>query len=134
VQNSGEYFSVVLIDGNAELTSSVAGSPVVLRQGERATATAGKTLLRDKPNLSSLTAWQTGRLVFKDETVQEATDEMNRYSTVKIEVDSEVASMRISGGYVVGDSFGFATSLAQLLPIDVRQMHGKIMLVRSSDI
>ena len=134
VLNSGEYFSVVLIDGNAEVTSS-ATIPVVLRQGERATATYGKPLWCDKPNLSSLTAWQTGRLVFKDETVLDAIGEMNRYSTVKIEVDdSYVASLRMSGSYAVGDPFGFAASLSQLLPIEVRQVGGKIKLARKSDI
>ncbi|HVV70618.1 MAG TPA: DUF4880 domain-containing protein [Verrucomicrobiae bacterium] len=135
VLNSGEYFSVVLIDGNAEVTSSAA-VPVVLRQGERATAAHGKPLWCDKPNLSSLTAWQTGRLVFKDETVRDAIGEMNRYSTVKIEVDdSYVAALRISGGYTVGDPSGFAASLSQLLPVEVRHLpDGKIKLVRKSDI
>jgi transmembrane sensor len=134
VLNSGEYFSVVLIDGNAEVTSSSA-IPVALSQGERAAAPDGKPLLFDKPNISSLTAWQTGRLVFKDETVHDAIEEMNRYSTVKIEADDTyVASLRVSGGYVVGDSFGFAVSLSRLLPIEVRQVGGKIKLVRNSDI
>lgn len=133
VQNSRDYFSVVLIDGDAELTSP-ATTPVVLRPGERVTATDGNALRYDKPDLSSLTSWQTGRLVFRDETILDAIQEMNRYSTRRLEVDDpRVGSLRISGGYVVGDSLGFAMSLSQLLPIGVRQAGDKIELVRKSE-
>jgi transmembrane sensor len=134
LSNSRDFFSVVLIDGNAELRSS-ANSQIELRQGDRATATQSSPLQRDRPDLSLLTSWQTGRLVFRDETVSDAVQEVNRYSTVKIEVDDpNIASLHMSGGYVVGDTIGFADSLSKLLPIEVRQVDGKIKLISRRDI
>jgi transmembrane sensor len=134
VSNTGDYFSVVLIDGDAEVRSP-ANKTIQLRQGDRATGTSQNPLWCDRPDLSSLTAWQTGRLVFKDQTVSDAVEQMNRYSTVKIEVvDSHVADLHMSGGYAVGDALGFAVSLSQLLPIQVRLADGKIELVSRPDI
>jgi transmembrane sensor len=134
LSNSQDFFSVVLIDGNAELRSS-ANSQIELRQGDRATATQLSPLRRDRPDLSLLTSWQTGRLVFRDETVSDAVEEVNRYSTVKIEVDDpNIASLHMSGGYVVGDTFGFADSLSKLLPIEVSRVDGKIKLISRRDI
>jgi transmembrane sensor len=134
VFNARDYFSVVLIDGDAQVSSS-AGAPIELRQGDRLTATEPNSLHRDRPDLSVLTAWQTGHLIFRNQPVSEIVDQVNRYSTVKIEVDdSNIASLHMSGGYVVGDTVGFAESLSQLLPIEVRFVEGKIKLTNRQNI
>jgi transmembrane sensor len=134
VFNARDYFSVVLIGGSAEIRDP-AGTPIELHQGDRATATQSNPLRRDRPDLFTLTAWQTGHLIFKDESVSAVIQEVNRYSAVKIEIDdSKIASLRMSGGYVVGDPYGFAQSLSQLLPIEVRLTDGKIKLIGRSDI
>jgi transmembrane sensor len=134
VLNSEGNFSVVVFDGNAEISDSI-DRRVQLHSGDRTIATLSSPLRRDRPNLSLLTAWHTGHLVFKDETVSEAVLEVNRYSTLKLEIDDpEIASLHISGGYAVGDALGFAESLSQLLPIGVRLADGKVKLISRRDI
>jgi transmembrane sensor len=76
---------------------------------------------RDRPNLNHLLAWQSGSVVFENTDLAEAVQEMNRYSTARLEVDPSVAGLKVSGVYRVGDNEAFARSIAKLLPITVRQ-------------
>ena len=127
------YFSAVLIKGKA-MVNTVAGR-VDLSPGERAVATAEQPLRCDWPPMSSLTAWQTGHLVFQDEAVTDAVREMNRYSAIKLEVDDpQIAAQHISGGYLAGDNAGFAESLTHLFPVKVRQGSGIIKLMNGNTI
>jgi transmembrane sensor len=126
-------FSAGLIKGKALVNSKAGG--VNLSPGERAMATAEQPLRCDWPPLSSLTAWQTGHLVFQSEAVADAVREMNRYSTIKLEVDDpDIAAQRISGGYLAGDNAGFAESLTHLFPVRVRQANGVIKLMNANAI
>jgi transmembrane sensor len=55
---------------------------------------------------------------------------MNRYSTIKLEVDdARIARMKVSGVYRVGDNANFARSLSRLLPVEIRVVDDRIQLV-----
>ena len=55
---------------------------------------------------------------------------MNRYSTIKLEVDdTRIARMKVSGVYRVGDNANFARSLSRLLPVEIRVVDDRIQLV-----
>jgi transmembrane sensor len=123
-----KYFSVVMIQGHGVINTAT--GPVKLNQGERATALDSQLLSYDRPPLASLTSWQTGHLMFKDETIGDAVKEMNRYSNMKIEIDNpQIASQKVSGGYLAGDNTSFAEDLAHLYPIGVRRIDGMIHLI-----
>ena len=117
VRRDGDEVCVVLMQGTASMGSREGGSRQILATGDR--LIAGPTgSHKDHPNLVPLVAWQTGQAVFDNETVAGAIREMNRYSVVKIAVaDGDVAKMRISGVYRIGDNVAFAHSVATLLPV-----------------
>jgi transmembrane sensor len=117
VERDGDDICVVLLQGSA--TTAGGETSRVLRPGDR--FTAGRAGARiDRPNLTPLLAWQTGQAIFDNETLTDAIREMNRYSTVRLEVsDPAVAGMRVSGVYRVGDNVSFARSVAQLLPVGI---------------
>lgn len=121
VRRDGDAVCVVMVQGSAvaEDTANAADNRYDLRAGDRLIRSNGRTRT-DRPNILPLLAWQTGQVVFDNETVAGATREMNRYSVVKIDAsDPGVAGLRISGVYRVGDNAAFARSMAALLPVAV---------------
>jgi transmembrane sensor len=113
---------VVLIHGEADVKPARArpGQSQTLRSGERLVASNEVERL-DKPDLTRVLAWQSGY------------EEMNRYSTARLEVEPGAAGLKVSGLYRVGDNAAFARSLAKLLPITVRQNGDTLMLAADSD-
>lgn len=120
---------VVLIHGEADVkpaaTPNAQGQR--LTSGERLVA-AADVEWRDKPDMTRATAWQTGYEMFENEKLSQAVEEMNRYSTQKLEVDDSVASLKVSGVYRVGDNSAFARALSKLLPIAVRETDDTLLL------
>ena len=125
---------VVLIHGEADVKPASAsdGQGERLRAGERLVA-SNDIEKRDKPDLTHVLAWQTGYEMFDKEDLAQAAEEMNRYSTARLEVDPSVAGLKVSGMYRVGDNSAFAQSLAKLLPITVRQNGDTLVLTADSD-
>jgi transmembrane sensor len=126
VRRDGEKISVVLIAGDAAVESG--GRMTLLQSGQRLVASSGATRL-DKPSLLPLLAWRKGQAILENEKLADAIREMNRYSQVKLTLgDDAIADLRVSGVYKVGDSLGFARSIARLLPLRVRQSDDKVLL------
>ncbi|HEY2008911.1 MAG TPA: FecR domain-containing protein [Rhizomicrobium sp.] len=125
---------VVLIHGEADVKPAAArnGQSQTLRSGERLVASNEVEKL-DKPDLTRVLAWQTGYENFDKENLAQAVEEMNRYSTVRLEVDPGVAGLKVSGVYRVGDNGAFARSLAKLLPVAVHENGDVILLTADSD-
>jgi transmembrane sensor len=125
---------VVLIHGEADVkqASAPAARGERLRAGERLVA-SNDMEKRDKPDLTHVLAWQSGYEMFDKEELSQVVDEMNRYSTAKLAAEPEVASLKVSGMYRVGDNAAFAHSLAKLLPITVRQIGDTYVLAADSD-
>jgi len=124
---------VVLIHGEADVKPAARdGRSQTLRSGERLVASNDVEKL-DKPDLTRVLAWQTGYQNFDKEDLAQAVEEMNRYSTARLEVDPSVAGLKVSGVYRVGDNGAFARSLAKLLPIAVRQNGDTLLLTADSD-
>lgn len=113
-----DQVTLTALHGSARVEATTA--PVLLSQGHRIAMAAGHPDHLDRPELEDLTAWQSGRLAFRDQTVAQAASEMNRYAERALIVsDAKAAAMRVSGVYSVGDPEAFARSLAVLLPIHV---------------
>ena len=131
VRRFGDDISVLLIHGRATVKSTAdidAGR--LLRDGERLSFISGQSPKLDKPNLLPLIAWHTGQAIFENSLLTEVVLEMNRYSTIKLEVDDiRIARMKVSGVYRVGDNTNFARSLSRLLPVEIRVVDDRIQLV-----
>jgi len=124
---------VVLIHGEADVKpASDLGQSERLRAGERLVA-SNDIEKRDKPDMTHVLAWQTGYEMFDKENLAQVAEEMNRYSTTRLEVDPSAAGLKVSGMYRVGDNSAFAQSLAKLLPIAVRQNGDTLVLTADSD-
>ncbi len=131
VRREGDDISVLLIHGRATVTNAAdAGGGRQLNDGERLRFTSGHSPRFDKPNLLPLLAWHTGQAIFEDSPLADVVLEMNRYSTIKLEVDdARIAGMKVSGVYRVGDNANFARSLSRLLPVEIRVVGDRIELV-----
>ena len=132
VRRYGDDISVLLIHGQATVknTSADLDAGRQLRDGERLSFISGQSPKLDKPNLLPLIAWHTGQAIFENSLLTDVVLEMNRYSTIKLEVDdNRIARMKVSGVYRVGDNTNFARSLARLLPVEIRVVDDRIQLV-----
>ncbi len=90
---------VVLIHGEADVKpASAGGRGERLTSGERLVASVDMEK-RDRPDMVRQLAWQTGYESFDNQNLAAAADEMNRYSTARIEVDDSVANLKVSGIY-----------------------------------
>ncbi|MDR3527391.1 MAG: FecR domain-containing protein [Rhizomicrobium sp.] len=117
VRRDGDTVCVVLTQGLARIDAKNGSWRENLTSGDRVVAGHGGRR-KDRPSLVPLLAWQMGQVVFDNDTVASAIHEMNRYSVVKLAVeDTDIAQMRISGVYRVGDNAAFAHSVATLLPV-----------------
>jgi transmembrane sensor len=126
---------VVLIHGEADVRPAAAAPGARgerLHSGERLVASVDMEK-RDKPDMTRQLAWQTGYESFENQNLAQAAEEMNRYSTARLEVDPAVAHLKVSGIYRVGDNGAFARSLAKLLPIAVRQDGDTLVLAPENE-
>ena len=106
VRRDGDEISVLLIHGQATVKSTAADVDAgrSLSDGERLSFASGQSPKLDKPNLLPLLAWHTGQAIFENSVLTDVVLEMNRYSTIKLEVDdTRIARMKVSGVYRVGD-------------------------------
>lgn len=118
VRTDERGFALTAIDGTARVEGE--GPARAVATGERVAAVAGGPARIDRPEIEDLTAWQSGRLAFRDQTLAEAAREMNRYTTRPLVIaDPAAAALRLSGVYRVGDPEAFARSLSLLLPVRI---------------
>lgn len=97
--------------------------------GVRLTVLDNGRVSQDRPDLVRLTAWQTGRVVFEQDTLEAAVAEMNRYNHHQIVLGVDALKpLRFSGVYVSGDPAAFATSVAALFDLTVHQEANRTVL------
>jgi transmembrane sensor len=125
--------SVTVIEGLASVETGHLGKDqkLALRGGERLRI-SGARLVRDRPNLSALMAWQRGQIVFDNSTLAQAAVDLNRYSDMKLVVeDPVVASWLVSGVFPVGDNRAFVRAASKFLPLGMIQMSNRILVVQA---
>ena len=76
-----------------------------------------------EPELQRKMAWQEGYLAFSGEPLSEVVEQVNRYSTVQLEVeDPKVASIGIGGRFRIGDLDGVLDVLHTNFGIQAQQL------------
>jgi transmembrane sensor len=134
VRKTKETVQVTLIDGSIAIGGLDARQPVLtLRPGQQITTGVGATQAQSV-DASRFTSWTTGRLVFEDLPLQEATAEINRYADHKITLAAGgVESIRVTGTFNTNDPGSFASAVAKLYDLSVhRQANGDILLEREA--
>jgi transmembrane sensor len=129
VERLGSTVLVTLIQGHVvvkggaapgALFAPVTPAPkpsVSLHAGEQLVASVDAKPVIATANLQAATAWESGHLIFKDETLGEAVERVNRYTDTPISVDPAIASTRISGVFNAGDIGSFVSAVTSYFPI-----------------
>jgi len=129
IRRDADSTTVTLIDGRVSVANgmdaSEASTPshesVVLAPGERLTiGTRTRRPSIDHPQIENVTAWRQGRIELRDMPLSDAVSEMNRYSNVKLSIETpEAAHIRVTGAFRAGDSVSFAQSVAANCALNV---------------
>jgi len=113
--------------------------PVWMKAGDRLLldrppghAASGVVARLDRPNVERVLAWKRDEAVFDDTSLADAVDEMNRYNRTPIVLLDGLESdgLRVSGLYHTGDSAGFASAVAALHGLAVREEDGRLELAK----
>ncbi|WP_347986023.1 FecR family protein [Methylomonas sp. AM2-LC] len=74
-------------------------------------------------DINQATAWQRGKLVFKNQPLQEVVAELDRYVYGRIAiVDDRLANLRVSGVFPINDPAASMYMIEQILPIKVTRI------------
>lgn len=103
-------------------------TPITLAPGERIVFAEHATPVLDRPELEKLTAWQQGLVNIDDLTLEQAMQEMNRYSTLQLGVEGPAANIRVSGVFRVTDSESMARAVALTHGLELRKEGRRIIL------
>ena len=133
VEKLGSTVLVTLIQGRvviktargAHLGESSLQKPwVSLSAGQQLVAAQDAQPVVAPANLQTATAWEAGHLIFKDETLGEAVERVNRYTDRPLVVDPAVAGLRISGVFDAGDIGSFVSAVTSYLPVQASTTAG----------
>jgi transmembrane sensor len=138
-QDNDQDLSIMLVDGRISVTP-VTGigeappqAPQVLVPGQRLVIAQHRAPAVDRPELSRVTAWERGQVEFDATPLEDATTEMNRYTTTHVIVsDPEVAKLRIGGVFRAGDSDEFVKVVTSALGLQAERNGTNIVLSRST--
>jgi len=137
---------VTLIEGRVLVTPRAAAVPLPVSRKAEPTAvplSAGQTLTSslDAPapprienvSLDTVTSWESGRLIFNDEPLDEVVERIARYSSQKILVgDERAAKLRISGVFNAGDVPTFVDTVSRYLPVHATSQPDGDIVLRST--
>jgi transmembrane sensor len=131
VRCDGQKACVMLFSGQASVDLKNQVRP--LARGERVALVGESVAAIDRPRLATAGAWHSGRTVFEDTRLAEAVAEMNRYSTIGLEIQGRnLGDKRISGVYRNGDSIAFAKTVAVLTGAKVQETPSRVLLIANN--
>jgi transmembrane sensor len=142
VRRESEQLTVTLIEGKvvvsptavarADIPQTPLAGETVLAPGQRLTLVSSKVAKLDEPVLEEVTGWRRGEVILDNTRLQDAVEEMNRYSTVKLVIsDAAAADIRISGIFRAGDSASFAQAVAETYKLGVDHQPRRILISSS---
>jgi transmembrane sensor len=134
----GEDFAVTLVEGQISVAAVFGNdgappqTPQILVPGERLVISRHHAPAVDRPELSRVTAWERGRVEFDETPLEDATAEMNRYTTTRVTAaDAEISRLRIGGEFRAGDSEEFVKVVTAAFGLRAERNGDDIVLSRS---
>lgn len=119
--------TVKVLEGAVEVRTDTNrnDNPVLLlraRQGISIDSVTGRSM-PVTVNTDAIGDWRTGRLIFQQISLQEVADELERYlgQPVRLQPDTHLADMTVSGIAMTADPLPFLQSLPHLLPVRIQQ-------------
>ncbi len=131
VDRPGGAVVVTLIEGRVAVANEQAhAKPVELKPGEQLSVSPAHRARIAHVNVSRVTAWQNGELIFDNEPLSSVVRRINRYSAQAVVVaDAKAGAMRVSGVFRAGDTQGFLHMVTNYLPVTaVTGENGRIRL------
>jgi transmembrane sensor len=130
VTQSGAETSILLITERAVVrTERPRSIDWGLSEGQRLSFGADGSLRRDRPDLAKITAWESGRAVFRNDTLAAAAVELNRYSRRPLVItDPEVARLRVTGDFKAGATEEFVFAMVDRFGLGMRVEPDKVVL------
>lgn len=141
VHRTAEAVTVIVTDGLVEVRKHPAQGAVTsddrrkpttvqLPAGQQVSYSAGAGLqLPSEANVEAATAWRDGRLVLQGRTLDEAINDINRYSRLPIELaNTEIGALEVSG-YVRTDNIdAWLRGLEAVFPVRVDIQPDRIVI------
>lgn len=101
---------------------------VLLVPGQRLTFRDAQPPKLDEPPIEKVTAWRRGEVILEKTRLQDAADELNRYSVIKLEIEKSAADIRVSGIFRAGDSLRFAQAVAETYHLDMTHQDHRVTI------
>jgi transmembrane sensor len=123
-------FAQSRLDSNLATRSvNAANGNIELFAGQELVASADGTSRVSGTNVTRVTAWQKGQLLFDDEPLSSVVERVNRYATKPIVVtDDSIRELRISGVFDTNDIPAFITTITHYLPLSATMRQNTIEL------
>ena len=126
VRLDGDRMEVVLVEGRVRVDRR-ASSPVDpfmhrhaavdLAPGQRLVAADDAAPAVTETDAVRATSWHEGWVVFEDQALGDAIDELNRYADHPIVADEAVRQLHFSGVFRIGEPGRFGAVIQELLPV-----------------
>lgn len=120
VRNDGDATSVALLEGNVEIATVAGGRRLLLQPGQAVRYKAG-SIETARALQAHDTAWMRAELAADNMRLDDFLAELGRYRPGLISCDSQVAGLRISGLFPLGDTDKVLAAVGRLLPVTLRQ-------------
>jgi transmembrane sensor len=92
----------------------------VLEPGEALVVKDDAPAMKSKADLVKISSWRQGQVVFDNDTLDAAVAEINRYSSLRIELaDARLGQLRVSGVFKAGHSESFVETVTGHYPIQI---------------
>ncbi|WJI16108.1 FecR domain-containing protein [Pseudoxanthomonas winnipegensis] len=127
---------VTLVEGSIALDSTQStpdgSGGIRLAAGQQARYSPSHAVwTREDGNVKSAIGWSEGFHVFSATPLPDAVREINKYSAMKIRLaDPSLERLVLSGNFKVGNARDIAIALPMVLPVQVTQARGEIIVER----
>lgn len=129
VRRQGPTAQITLVSGVVKVEAKSGGAQRRLIAGEQATLTPAGPLIRTV-DADTVTAWSSGRLIFRDKPLAQAVAEVNRYLDEPIVLNApDLGSASVNGVVRTGDRAAFVEMAAATFGLRVdRDPKGRVRL------
>jgi len=128
-----ERLQVAVLDGTIKLSTETgplsgdSGAQIATGGEQIVIDSSGDLSASERVNVSNVSAWTRGQVVFSGETLAEAVETINLHGTYEVKIrDDELRVLRIYGVFNAGDTAGFLSAVEGTLPVRAVQVSDKI--------
>ncbi|HVQ67637.1 MAG TPA: FecR domain-containing protein [Bradyrhizobium sp.] len=130
-------FNARCLDGNVRVTClngtvdvAQGGKVVQLRAAEQVSYSLGGIEVSVPVDPTQVAAWQAGLLIFRDQTLADVVDEVNRYRSGKIIItNTDLKHRVVNGTFQISKLGDFVLQVQQLFGAQARSLPGGVVLL-----